>query len=655
MNFNDLEDKAEDSFISSQPLSAEIALGKMNMLKEPRLINNWVLWLEQRPHENGRTTALIRPWRNSELPPQELTPAPINLRTRVHGYGGAPIAIASQGEKLVISWIDDQDGSLWLRSWAGLDQSDQIIWQPLKPLNDPRCLSKAANVLFADGFIDLLRNLWIGVMESQGRDYLVSFSLNAQDQQPKILYQPKDFIGYATLNPQGDQIAWVEWQKPYMPWDQSELWLSGISHSGDLFEISLISEKSNDLGEPISVFQPVWLPTNELIVAEDSSGWWNLMIAGPIFHSGQIPAWEHLWPMDYEFASPQWVYGMSTIAFSSEVIVCSICKDAKWKICTFTKDGKVNEIDQPFDSLTGLHAADGRVIAIASNSYKESGLLELDLKDLSWIHTPIRKPVIDEQQISVPKPFWFKGFRDLPTHSWFYPPSDKKGSNFPLMVKVHSGPTGMAGCGLNLEIQFWTSRGWGVLDVNYGGSTGFGRKYRDRLKEGWGIVDAYDCAKAALSMIGIGLASKKHIAIEGGSAAGFTVLSCLVLTDVFQVGACRYAVSDLISMMTSTHRFEANYLDYLVGPFPEEIKAYKDRSPQNNIEKINCPIVFFQGLKDNVVLPDQTYNMVDKLKENHNTVSTFTFKNEGHGFRDGNVRIKVIKETEKFFNDQLFT
>jgi len=357
--------------------------------------------------------------------------------------------------------------------------------------------------------------------------------------------------------------------------------------------------------------------------------------------------------MEAETAMPQWVYGMSTTASTGKTIVNTSCHKGRWRINLLTLDGSIREFQQPFDDLAGLHADQNRVVLIASNPTTESGLLEVDLSDGSWRHKPVRELLMEEAEISVPEAFWFEGFRGRLTHAWYYPPAHWNGLPSPLLVKSHSGPTGMARRGLDLGIQFWTSRGWGVVDVNYGGSTGFGREYRERLKGGWGEVDVFDCSAAAMSLVEEGKADKQLLAIEGGSAGGFTTLACLCTTDVFRVGACRYAVSDLIAMTQDTHRFEAGYLDYLLGPWPDERQRYLDRSPLNNAEKINCPVIFFQGMKDKVVLPGQTERMVDALRKRNIPVSVYTFAEEGHGFRNCTVKVKVLETTEKFFRKNL--
>ncbi len=636
-----------------KPISAELVLGAKSILKEPRLLDDWVLWLEQRPNEEGRTTALIRPWFCPECPPQELTPRPINLRSKVHGYGGGVLASFCDGDELLVAWIDDCDGSLWEQSWQGLSNPNRDSESWLTPINLPICLSSKSDYALADGLIDPFRKRWIGVMERDGKDFLVSFFLHQKHQYPKIIHRPKDFAGYAALSPDGNELAWVEWQQPSMPWDASQLWWGRFNSDGEIEDQKLLAGSCPDDSRQISVFQPIWLASGELLVAEDSSGWWNLMLLGRKIDQHLAMSWNRLWNMKADTAFPQWVYGMSTAASTGERIVTFSCKKGSWRINLLSREGLISDLRQPFDELADLNANKERLVAIASNPLTESGLLEVDLSSGIWLQTTSRRPVLEEAQISVPESFWFEGFNGQSTHAWYYPPANWTGLAAPLLVKSHSGPTGMAGRGLNLEIQYWTSRGWGVVDVNYGGSTGFGREYRERLKSGWGEVDVFDCSAAAKSLVAAGKADSQFLAIEGGSAGGFTTLACLCFTDVFRVGACRYAVSNLIAMTQETHRFEAGYLDYLVGPWPENRQRYLDRSPLISAEKINCPVVFFQGMKDKVVLPAQTEKMAAALKLNNVPVEVHTFPDEGHGFRDSRVKIKVLEYTERFFRKHL--
>ena len=634
----------------AEPLAARVALGRSPVLRDPQLVGDWVLWLEQRPQERGRTTALIRPWQATDRKPQELTPTPCNLRSRVHDYGGGVLACHADGDRLQLVWIDDGDGCLWSQLWQGLNQTGPSA-AALEAVAPPRRLTQPGSVL-ADGLIDPHRQRWLGVMEAEGRDWLVSVDLQRDDQTPAVLHTPRDFAGYVALSPDGRQLAWVEWEQPWMPWDASSLWVASLDDAGMPEQPTRVAGSDRSRPERLSVFQPQWLPDGRLLVAEDRNGWWNLMVS-PIDSRPTPSSWHQPWPMQAETAMPQWIYGMSTTAWDGEEVVAAICDQGLWQLKRLANDGTVRAVEQPFNDLAGLRAADGRAVAIASNANTGMGLLELELSSGHWTHSPASPSVLAPEQISHAEALWFEGSRGRRTHAWYYPPLGASQGPAPLLVKGHSGPTAMARTGLNLGIQFWTSRGWGVVDVNYGGSTGFGRAYRDRLQTGWGVVDVEDCAAAARALIASGQAHPDQIAMEGGSAGGFTTLACLCFTNVFRAGACRYAVSDLTAMACDTHRFEARYLDGLVGAWPQERAVYEQRSPLHHADQIRCPVIFFQGLKDQVVPPEQTERMATALRDNGIAVEVLTFPEEGHGFRDSAVQIAVLEATEAFFRRHL--
>tara|TARA_Y100000589_G_scaffold113884_1_gene108206 strand:+ start:282 stop:2144 length:1863 start_codon:yes stop_codon:yes gene_type:complete len=618
------------------------------VLKAPQILGNWVLWLEQRPQEKGRTTAMIRPWQQPDKPAKELTQAPADLRCRVHEYGGGAMAAALMGDRLLLSWIDDSDRCLWFQAWSGMRGE---TCEALRAETEPMRISAPGEEALGGGLIDQNRLHWLGVMEREGRDHLVSFSLNQCDQQPKVLHEADDFAGYPALSADGNQLAWVEWCQPAMPWDACELRWAQITRGGELKQVRTLAGSSPDAEQQVSVFQPMWQPDGSLIVAEDSSGWWNLMRHGD--PAGDRNQWERPWPMQAETAMPQWVFGMSTTAWDGEELLAAICSDGCWELKRLMADGSTSSVKQPFDDLNDLHADAGRAVAIASNDHTGQGLLELELASGEWMHTPASDATLPIGAISRGESFWFDGAEGRRTHAWYYPPLDGAHRDAPLLVKSHSGPSSMARRGLSLGIQFWTTRGWGVVDVNYGGSTGFGRAYRERLIGSWGVVDVEDCAAAATALVEAGRAHPERIAIEGGSAGGFTTLACLCFTNVFRAGACRYAVSDLTSLASETHRFEARYLDSLVGPWPQDRDRYEQLSPLGHAKSIRCPVIFFQGLQDNVVVPEQTERMAAALRSNGLPVEVQTFPNEGHGFRDSEVKVQVLEATEAFFRRHL--
>ena len=610
----------------SGPLPAALVVGSSPSLREPVLHGDQLLWLEQRPAEGGRTTLLRRPARQPDAAAEELSPAPWNLRSRVHAYGGGSFCCGSG----VVVFVHDGDRCLWSLPLAG---------------SEPQRLTAPGPRAFADGLIDAARQRWIGVMEENDRDLLVAVPLAGGEPEP--LHQPADFCGYGCLSPDGRQLAWVEWQQPHMPWERSQLWLADVTNDGGLTGVRRLAGSSAGDDQGVSVFQPLWCGEQQLVAASDASGWWNLVR----FDTGASAApGEPLLPLQAEFAMPQWVYGMRTTAWDGEQLVAAACCDGLWQLGRVgLNPGSWQPLDLPFDDLAGLHAAAGQLVCIASSPTTPQGLLQLDLASGRWQHTPVEGPTLPAGAISQPEALWFEGHGGQPTHAWYYPPRCGASPTAPLLVKGHSGPTGMARRGLNLAIQFWTSRGWGVVDVNYGGSTGFGRAYRERLDGGWGVVDVDDCAAAAIALVRAGKASAERVAIEGGSAGGFTALAALCFTPVFRAAACRYAVSDPSALAQHDHRFEARYLDGLIGPWPEAAATYAARSPLEHAGQIRCPVILFQGLEDTVVPPEQTDRMAAALEANGVPVEVHRFAGEGHGFRDGQVQTRVLEASEAFF------
>ena len=628
---------------SPAPLSAELVLGRTPALKEPQLLDGVLHWLEQRPQEQGRTTLMAR---RPGAEPMELTPGPWNLRCRVHEYGGGACAIGRgpDGAPLAV-FVHDGDRCLWR---LDLDRPGAEP-QRLTPYPAGGRFSEA----LGGGLIDPHRQRWIGVLEAGGHDTLVAVSLAGGEPEP--LHRPQDFCGYPALSPDGSRLAWVEWQQPHMPWERSQLWLAGVDAQGQLQAprpVAGSGSQAADTPADCSVFQPLWAG-DDLVVANDRSGFWNLECwPGAARADGEGPPdWRALLPMAADFAMPQWVFGMATSAWDGEQLLAMACRNGRWQLGHLAPSGggPWQPIEQPFCDLAGLTAEAGRIACVASNPEQPAGLLELELATGAWRHSPAAPCPLPAQAISRPEELWFAGHGGQPTQAWYYHPNGGGHPEAPLLVKGHSGPTGMARTGLSLGIQYWTSRGWGVVDVNYGGSTGFGRAYRERLNGQWGVVDVADCAAAAAALVERGLASAERIAIEGGSAGGFTALAALCFTDQFRAGASRYGVADLSALAVDTHRFEARYLDGLVGPWPAAAATYAARSPLQHADQIRCPVIFFQGLEDVVVPPEQTDRMAEALQRNGVAVEVHRFANEGHGFRNGATQVQVLEATEAFF------
>ncbi len=753
------------------PLPAELVLGATPVLKEPRLLDGRLFWLEQLPAQRGRTTLRLRTRTGAEL---ELTPE-LDLRSRIHGYGGGVYCVArksagggtgadergNDSRSMADLRADERPaegehpGHAPLGSWTEgptvvvVAEGGRSLWRldlpddpGNVPLPAPVRLTPASDAqhdgepaLFGDGLIDPARQRWIGVCEHNDRDRLVSVPLAGGT--PQVLWESPDFCGYAVLSPSGCHLAWVSWQQPCMPWDRSVLWLGRFDAGGALTDVRPIAGSTPGPGQAISVFQPLWAGP-DLMVAGDRSGWWNLeMLENAVSLSPEAaPEWRPLLPMQAEFAMPQWVYGMRTTAWDGQRLVAACCRDGRWELGALvpTGDGAATAADTPgadtpaalaettnpgqrdgaseaaspsdppapasssgalrgalrwqpiplpFDDLAALDAQDGRVVAIASGPVDGPGLLELTLQrpcrqkrraetladspeealqqpaeawledlPVAWTHRPAVPALLAPDQISRPEPLRFTGHGGRPTHAWYYPPRDGASPASPLLVRGHSGPTGMARTGLSLAIQFWTSRGWGVVDVNYGGSTGFGRAYRERLDGLWGVVDVDDCLAAARAVVEAGHADPDRIAMEGSSASGFTVLAAMARGDTLRAGAIRYPVTDLTALAECDHRFEARYFDALVGPWPSARAIYEQRSPLQQVERIHAPLLFFHGLDDTVVPAQQSIAMVERLKARGVPVELQLFEGEGHGFRDGAVQRQVLERSEAFFRER---
>jgi len=630
---------------SPTPLSAALVLGKTPSLKEPQLLDGVLYWQEQRPDEHGRTTLMARGLGSHSA--RELTPGLWNLRSRVHEYGGGACAIGRcAGGEVIAVFVHDGDRCLWRLNLGSSTAEPQ-------PLTSPSSDGRFHGQL-GGGLIHASGDRWIGVLETEGRDQLVAVPLHGGE--PQLLHQPADFCGYLAMSPNGRHLAWVEWQQPCMPWERSQLWLGELNADGSLGAARCVAGSTPAEPQGCSVFQPIWAGS-DLVVSNDRSGFWNLerWAGAEATATADKPRWQPLLPMQAEFAMPQWVFGMSTHAWDGQQLVAMACRQGQWELACIHLPAQADAqaswqpIAQPFTDLAGLCAEAGQLACVASSPSAPSGLLQLELATGQWRHQPAAATPVNLEAISQPEELWFAGHGGQPTHAWYYPPAGGGSPESPLLVKGHSGPTGMARTGLSLAIQFWTSRGWGVVDVNYGGSTGFGRAYRERLDGEWGVVDVADCAAAAQALVARGLASAERIAIEGGSAGGFTALAALCFTSTFRAGASRYGVADLSALASDTHRFEARYLDSLVGPWPVAKATYEARSPLQHADRIRCPVIFFQGLEDVVVPPEQTERMAAALRGNGVPVEVHLFEQEGHGFRNGATQIQVLEATEAFF------
>ncbi len=615
----------------TSPVSAAMLASKSTRIQDAWVTaDDTVYWLESRPQEAGRFV-LMR-WDPKSQSGIEVNPAPYNARTRVHEYGGAPAAFV--GDTVYFSHY--QDHRLY-RVTRG---------------SPPETLTPAAKMRYADLVWDNTRSRLIAVREDHSEsDIFAVNSLVAIDpahpDTGAILADGRDFFMAPRVSPDGTKLAWVSWDHPNMPWDGTELWVGTFGTDGRIADAQLIAG-----GLEESVVQPLWALDNTLHFISDRTGWWNLYR----LKDHQIEA---ILPMEAEFSGPAWQLGLSTYAFLGDEIVAIVAQNGTDQLLRINPSTReVQRLAESYAVFRQVTANAARVVTIASSPTQSPVVLSYDLKTQTEtvVKSAGERPLADED-ISIPKAVEFPTERGLTAHAWYYAPKNHEfeapaGEKPPLIVFSHGGPTGQSFPVFSLALQYWTTRGFAVVDVNYGGSAGYGRAYRNRLYGNWGVNDIEDCTNAALYLADNRWADPKRLAIRGGSAGGYTTLACLTFRDVFAAGASYYGVSDLGALARETHKFESRYMDRMIGPYPKAEAIYDARSPLMHADQIKNPIIFFQGLDDKIVLPNQAEEMVSQLRTNHIPVAYIPFDGEGHGFVQADTIIRA-QEAELYFYAQI--
>ena len=612
------------------PITADVVAGGEVGLEQVRLDGDDVYWIERRSQEGGRKV-IIR--RSPDGRVTDVTPPPLNARTRVHEYGGGDYAVS--------------DGTIVFANFTDQRLYVQRVGSP------PRPLTPAASLRYADGQIDRRRNLLFCVCEDhtghgEAINTLVSIDLQGGGA-GNVLVSGNDFYSSPRLSPDGSQLAWLTWNHPNMPWDGTELWV------GKLNEDKSISDRVRIVGGiSESVVQPEWSPEGTLYFVSDRTGWWNL-------YRCRGRKVEPICPMDAEFGEPQWVFGNALYGFDSESrIICSYAKDGKWYLASIdTVTGELNTVEIPYSAISRIQTGGGRVVLIAASSTEPTSIVSLDLatRDLEVLRRS-RELTVDAGYLSAPRAIEFPTEQSLTAYGIFYPPQNRDyvgpaDEKPPLLLMSHGGPTSATSTSLRYTVQYWTSRGIAVLDVNYGGSSGYGREYRERLKGQWGIVDVDDCVNGARYLVEAGAVDGNRLAIRGGSAGGYTTLCALTFRGAFRAGASHYGISDLEALAKDTHKFESRYLDGLIGPYPERRDLYVERSPIHFTDRLACPMILFQGLEDKVVPPKQAEEMFEAVRAKGLPVAYLTFEGEQHGFRKAE-NIKRVLEAELYFYSKVF-
>ncbi len=614
------------------PITADLIVSGAVGLGQIAIDGDEVYWVEMRPSEGGRMVVVRK---GADGATVDVTPEPFSVRARVHEYGGGAFLVA--------------DGVVFFSNFADQRMCRQDPGVP------PRAITPEAELRYADAILDGGRGRIICVREDHTGDgeavnAIVSVDIDGVNAQ-EVLYSGSDFCAAPRLSADGATLAWLSWDHPNMPWDGTALLVADVSEDGSLGEARTIAG-----GPEESVLQPIWSPQGDLYFVSDRNGWWNLYR----WRNAEVaPVLE----MEAEFARPQWVFDPAGYGFLDDGrIACSYVEGGIWNIGIINaRTGRLTHLDLPYSEMgrSELRASGQRVVFSAGAPDKAMSIMSLDVVT-GEVQTLRRAHdlEVDQAYLSYPEAVEFETTAGKIAHGFYYPPSNPefeapRSERPPLLVKSHGGPTAAASTALDLSIQFWTSRGFGVVDVNYGGSTGYGTEYRRRLNGTWGIVDVDDCVNAARFLVERGDVDEGRLAIDGGSAGGYTTLAALTFHDVFKAGASYYGVSDLEALAKETHKFESRYLDSLVGPYPERKDLYVERSPINHTHLLSCPLLLLQGLEDEIVPPNQAEMMFEAVKAKGLATAYVPFEGEQHGFRRSE-NIKRALESELYFYSQVF-
>jgi dipeptidyl aminopeptidase/acylaminoacyl peptidase len=585
-------------------------------------------WLEERASEAGRNVIVRRSADGSTV---DMLPAPFNARSRVHEYGGGAYTVA--GDIILFSNFADN------RVYRLKDGS-------------PHPLTVDENKRYADFEIDRQRERFVCVREDHSApgeavNTLVSVSLNEQSD-GEVVVSGNDFYAAPRLSHDGSRLAWLTWCHPNMPWNGTELWVADFKPDGTLSHAGQVAG-----GPSESIVQPEWSPDGSLYFCSDRTGWWNLYRASETI--------EAVSTVDAEIGGPLWVFGATWYGISSDhSIACILNRRTVQDLALVRLASRVLEpLSIPYTGLRNIVVSGAFAFLQAASPQDDAAIVRVDLHtgDVEVLRRASETP-LDPEFVSTPQEIGFPTSNGESAVGWFYPPTNKnyQGPDDdlpPLIVMSHGGPTSARGPELSPRVQFWTSRGFALLDVNYRGSVGFGRPYREALYGLWGVADVDDCAAGARSLAEQDLVDARRLIIRGGSAGGYTTLCALAFRDVFRAGASQYGIGDLEPFVTDTHKFESRYLDHLIGPYPERKDLYYERSPVHFADRISVPLILLQGLDDKVVPPNQAELMIAALESNGLPYAYVAFEGEGHGFRKAENAKRAL-EAELYFYSRVF-
>lgn len=635
------------------PISAEMVASDSKHFGHVTIAGGTIYWREQRPDEDGRGVVV----RAEGGETTDVTPPDVNVRTLVHEYGGGDFAV--HDGVVFYSSFDDQ------RVYRQPPGSDPTAITP-EPATERGlryadfevhpdgeflyCVRENHDVVGTDGTADPTATDEPNTTDNpdtadEARNELVRFRTD-RGGEAEVVASGRNFYAAPRLSPTGDRLAWLAWDHPRMPWDGTELHVASVADDGTLVDEDVVLGGSSE-----SVCQPAWAPDGTLYAAADRTGWWNIYRVP--FDGDPEPVVER----DASYAAPQWTFGMSTYAVLGDGRIAAVVTDEGRQQIELLEDGERTVLDLPFETFSPLLCADDDTVVVPAGGPRTPTSI------VRWCPESgpevVRRSTtldVEDAYLSTPEHRTYETRDGQQAHAYVYPPTNPDveppaDERPPLVVIAHGGPTGATSPAFDPTVQFFTSRGFAVADVNYRGSTGYGRAFREALYGEWGILDVTDTIDAADHLVESGEADPDRLAVRGGSAGGYVVLSALAFHDTFDAGASYYGVADLARLTELTHKFESRYLEHLVGPYPEDADVYHDRSPVHHADDIDAPVLLLQGAEDPVVPLEQAEAMADALADNGIPHSLLVFEDEQHGFRHADSRERAIAAELAFYAD----
>jgi len=633
-------------------LKVRQTVSKKKSFKELTIVRDIIFWIDLVGEDQNENAIFARPFNDKGAFPQKLTSKKHNIKNNFHGYGGKSYKCINFKNNFYLIWIDQITKAVWFQIFKEAASNYRSQNKYLDSIQEPRQLSKSIDGNFDSSFIISENFFLYGIYEINNRDYLFSLNLKKTKQDIHRIKKFKNFAGELSSNTSAKLLSWLEWDSPHMPWEKNDLFFAQIDLDGEIQKIKKFSNKLINAKKNVSFFQPYWISETLLVCSEDSSGWWNLLFLD-INEIENIFIKKRVERNLLEYGAPQWVSGITFFSGTIKNLFCLAKKENNLIVEQYKDLEFVKEFCTPFTSISDFSVFREKVLFKGYGSDFFEIIIEIDFAEKVLSNFSERIFIDHIKDCSKPETFWFRGFEDQLTHSFLYRPLVENFRKPPLLVRAHSGPTSCFDGSYNSEVQYWTSKGFFVAEVNYGGSSGFGKAYRERLNYKWGIVDSYDCKALALELIKSNQVDSEKVVIFGNSAGGLTALNCLLYGSIFTAAICKYPVIDLKDMLYNTHRFEKDYLNSLVGNYSKNHDDYINRSPVNFISKIKKPILLFHGKKDTVISYKQTLKIQEILIQNNKYSEVIFFDNEGHGFRNIKNKELVMQKSQEFLKNAL--